>query len=249
MWAEPSIPNFPALTNSCTTPPSPPLLLHPSPLSSGMRENDLLGFQGVPGCQGTHLQPHNPLVHVLPHAHLHVKLREFLVGLGAGGAGGLAGGHVLGEIQHVPTDWDGEKGDRDEGSTAPCTPTARLAAPHSPGRGGMRLQLCFVPSLLPNASTRGHDFLSLRGFCPLRKSLERFSKSEIFPKGKAAHQKFSLQRNLAKSSHQFLPVVWWLKFLPITQGSVPHTENQQNFERLMVVFAKFLLRKALLFWV
>lgn len=54
-----------------------------------------------------HLQSDDPLVDVLPHAHLHIELRQPLVSLGARRPNLLAGGNVLGEVQHVPLDWGG----------------------------------------------------------------------------------------------------------------------------------------------
>lgn len=55
-----------------------------------------------------HLQSDDPLVDVLPHAHLHIKLRQTLVSLCARRSYVLTGGHVLREVQHVSLDWDGE---------------------------------------------------------------------------------------------------------------------------------------------
>lgn len=42
----------------------------------GSERDGELQSQGTPGPQGLcpHLQPDDPLVHILPHAHLHVKL-------------------------------------------------------------------------------------------------------------------------------------------------------------------------------
>lgn len=54
-----------------------------------------------PVCR-THLQPDDPLVHILPHAHLHIKLGQLLVRLRAGRADVLAWRHVLGEVKDVP---------------------------------------------------------------------------------------------------------------------------------------------------
>ncbi|KAK0141015.1 Zinc finger MYM-type protein 1 [Merluccius polli] len=47
---------------------------------------------------------YDPEVDILPHAHLHIELRQLLVSLGAGCPNLLTGGHVLGEVQHVPLD-------------------------------------------------------------------------------------------------------------------------------------------------
>lgn len=51
-----------------------------------------------------HLQGDDPQVDVLPHAHLHVELRQALIGVGARRSDLLAGGDVLREVQHVPLD-------------------------------------------------------------------------------------------------------------------------------------------------
>lgn len=51
-----------------------------------------------------HLQSDDPLVDVLPHAHLHVELRQQLVGIRARRSHVLTGRHVLREVQHVPLD-------------------------------------------------------------------------------------------------------------------------------------------------
>lgn len=75
------------------TPSSPLLPLTPTPCSPSSA-----ALPHMP----THLQPYDPLVHVLPHAHLHIKLRELLVSLCAGCADVLARRHVLGEVENVP---------------------------------------------------------------------------------------------------------------------------------------------------
>lgn len=54
------------------------------------------------GDGSAHLQSHDPPVDVLPHAHLHVKLRKTLVGLCARRSHLLTGRDVLREVQHVP---------------------------------------------------------------------------------------------------------------------------------------------------
>lgn len=51
-----------------------------------------------------HLQSDDPQVDVLPHAHLHVELRQTLVGLGARRSDLLTRRDVLREVQHVPLD-------------------------------------------------------------------------------------------------------------------------------------------------
>lgn len=52
-----------------------------------------------------HLQSDDPLVDVLPHAHLHIELGQALVRLSARRSHILTGRHVLREVQHVPLDW------------------------------------------------------------------------------------------------------------------------------------------------
>lgn len=56
----------------------------------------------------SYLQSDDPLVDVFPHAHLHVKLGQAFVSLGARRSHLLTGRHVLREVQHVPLDWGAE---------------------------------------------------------------------------------------------------------------------------------------------
>lgn len=74
----------------------------------------------APEAQRTNLESNNPLVHVLPHAHLYIELGELLVSIGAGRAHVLTGGHVLREIQHVPLDWGKRKKNTRNVRVTPC---------------------------------------------------------------------------------------------------------------------------------
>ena len=55
-----------------------------------------------------YLQDENPFKYVLPHARLHVKLRQFLVCLSAGRPHLLTRRDILGEIKDVTRGWGTE---------------------------------------------------------------------------------------------------------------------------------------------
>lgn len=62
-----------------------------------------------------HLQGLNSQVDILPHAHLHVKLRQTLVCLGARCPHLLTRSNMLREVQHVALHWKVGVGERGGG--------------------------------------------------------------------------------------------------------------------------------------